>query len=410
MKYLILTFLFLFGCRAPGLPITKGHELVVVVPHNWMDSAKPYIDYKKEKGFSVTVVDMEDVKATGDIGQWGDNLRYKLISLHPDYVFLMGDVSVIPTIYSCSDVSSWSKWTDQSCIYSDFLLSVADDNLTVLFPVGRLMAKEPSEIDNYLFKAKNYDNFFGRAAGAYLINDRAYEANDFSILGLEKKLQTAGIVTAVQVLNTDKDKPSINNLTEATYTSLHSAVSNDVGFIMYYGHGSSWGWGYHWNLLWPYLTFEESKPIPLVYAMACETALGAPNPPWYPYYDSLGIYRNFSGVDHVSSEDLGTIGSLQFHEPYDVISDSIAHHFTSTEKGGAMVYIGETVVTHAEANFNNAFYDELIKAAKNGVETIGDIWYNTIENMLREPTSKDVHPVFFQFVGDPSTSFPKIVE
>lgn len=417
MRYLVIIVLLLIGCNSTPLPAPLikipapliKKKLAIVIPHEWMEQVTPYVEYKKELGFNVSIVDVDEIKTRGDFGQWGFNLRNKLISLEPDYVFLVGDTSVVPTIYSCGDVSSWSDWTEQSCIYSDFYLSLADDNLTVLFPVGRLLAKKPIEVNNYLFKAKKYNSLFGSAKGAYLINDRAYDDTDATVLSYSKRLYNSGIMTLVEVLNS-KDDVALNSLNKATYMSLQSAVNNNAGFIMYYGHGSSWGWGYYGNLLWPYLSFEESKPVPLVYAMACETALSAPNAPWYPYYDSLGNYKDFSNVKYVNAMDIGTVSSLQFHEPIDVISDNIARHFTSTGRGGAMVYIGETVVTHAALNFNDIFYEHLIKAAKNGVETIGDIWYNTIKNMPSESKEKDVHPQFFQFVGDPTVFYPKITE
>lgn len=400
----------LTACQPPnGLPVPK--KLVIVAPQAWRAYVDPYVDHKSQLGFNVQVMDIETVETTGGLADWGNNLRKALIAARPDYVFLVGDVSVIPTIFTCADTSSWSTFTDEACTYSDLWLQVADDQKTVLFSLGRLMAKDPVEISNYLVKAINYDSQFGKPLGAYLINDRDYDPTDSTVRGYGNLLMSNGIPVHVDTLNT-ADVPTNNGLTEATYQTVQNAVNDDVSFIMYFGHGSGWGWGYEWNILWPYLTFANAKPVPLVYAMACETAIGAPNPPWYSYYDSTGFYKNFSTWDintqgAITEQQLGTISSLQFHQPYEVVSDSIARHFTSTLPAGAMVYIGETVVTHAEYHFNDEFYTQLINGYNTGTLAIGDIWLNTIRNMLNEPESDDVHPIFFQFVGDPSTSFPK---
>jgi len=385
-------------CRAPDLP----SKLVIVVPEAWRTNVDKYIDLKTSKGFYVDVLTVEDVEKTGESSTWGDNLRKALINKKPDYVFLVGDMSVIPTIFKCSDTSSWSTWTDIACIYSDYWLTQSDDG-TPQFPLGRLLAKDTSEIDNYYAKLVNYETIYGTPSGAYLLNDRDYDSSDGIVVGYANQLQAVGVKTTVETLNT-ADHPEVNDgIVEATYNSVELAVDDTALFMLYFGHGSSWGWGYRWNILWPWLIFTNNKPVPFVYSMACETALSGPNPPWYPYYDSNGNYKNFSNWNPAISgpikpSDLGTVNSLQPEKV--IVSNSIARTFTSVNTAGAMVYIGEIVVTSAENNLNNDLLANLTKAYQSGKMTIGDIWFGAIK-----ANSPGSHPEFFQMVGDPSTGF-----
>jgi hypothetical protein len=396
-----LVLLTLFGCRSQPIPITrdKSGKLVIVTPAAWRSDIDKYIDLKTSKGFNVSVITVENIEKTGDSSTWGENLHAALVAAKPDYVFLVGDTSVIPTIFKCSDVSSWSTWTSIACIYSDYYLTLSSEGKP-LFSLGRLLTNNTQEIDNYYTKLVNYETIYGKPSGAYMLNDRDY-TDDNTVIGYADRLRAIGIKTQVETLNSAYHNAN-NGIVEATYDSVELAVDDTALFMFYLGHGSSWGWGYRWNILWPWLTFNNVKPVPFVYSMACETALSAPNPPWYPYYDSAGNYKNFSAWDSnvsgpIKPSDLGSVSSLQ---PSDVLSNSIAHTFTSTTTAGAMVYIGETVVTHAEYDLNNNLLTNVSKAYTSGTMNVGDIWLETVS-----ANGIDMHPEFFQMVGDPSTGF-----
>ena len=407
MKIVTLFVLLVTGCAAEIDIYNYVKKLVIVAPADWRQEVGVYAEYKAAEGLDVQIINVESVTSYGTLDTYGENLRQALLRAHPDYVFLIGDISLIPTIYRCIDVSSWTDFSKLSCLYSDFWLSVGNDNQTSQFAVGRLLAKDRTEIINYYQKALNYTSIYGTPSGAYLINDRAYHDTEASINSYGQIIKDVGVNVSIGVLNsTTGYGPSAP---EATYQTLYSAFNNTASFVMFLGHGGAQTWGYQWNLMYEKINFTNTKPVPLVLAVACETALSAPNVPWTDYYDSTGKLKSFSGPNStpnstITADMMGSISSLQFHQPADVIPDNMGRHFTSINTGGSMVYIGDTVITHESFNLTSMFFQNLQLAYKEKLR-IGDVWFRTTKNLLGRAPEDDVNPTLYQFVGDPSTGF-----
>jgi hypothetical protein len=227
---------------------------------------------------------------------------------------------------------------------------------------------------------------------AYLINDREYQINDGEQLKHANRLRDVGFDAKLDVVNLAKNPYLDDDAGEATEATVSAAVDQDVDLISYYGHGAAAGWGYLLNILTDDVHFHAGSVIPLTFSMACETARNAPNPPWYPYLDSDGVYEAITAPPFVPADEIPQPSNTQ---PALLMNGSMASRFTSEEAGGAMVYIGETVVTSAEPNLLSGFYDAVVNAYIEPT-TIGDIWARVEGNGT---------PEYWQFVGDPSTWF-----
>jgi hypothetical protein len=396
----------------PTAAKARGNSLVLVGALAWQNTIQQYATYRSAQGYEVQTLYIETIINNSLPGSSGEALRDVLNLLSPDYVFLIGDVSIVPTIYTCSDTSQSSTYTDKACIYSDYMLSVV--NNVSMFPVGRIQASTENELANYLTKAIKYDVALSLNAfsGAYLLSDRVYDPTDEMIIWLANLLSTDDVSTEVNVIEADDVKSAApDNYASATYATFNATLKSNVSFIQYYGHGGNVGWGYDATLTYTWIDLVNEVPIPLVYAMACETAIEAPNPPYYPYYDSNGELKNYGWWNAAITGNLtaAMVGTPAEIQPHNVLTDNMGRHMTSADPGGAMVYIGETDIEPEEETFNSEFYASLAQAYYYGNETIGDIWFNATANMLNAAAinGADVHPEFFQFDGDPTVAFPK---
>lgn len=360
---------------APGSYNAHGRKLVIVAPSGWQSALTGYIQSKRDDGFVVATLNAEAEQTA---------LAADLTRLHPDFVFLVGDQSLIPTVFQCTDISSWSPAYARGCTYSDSWLGD--------FIVGRLLTHDYNQLTNYVLMAAAYR---ARASShrAYLVSDRIYESDDFTALDVSRRLGYAGVVSKLDVVNLNADPFIEDGAGEADGNTVAAAIDQGVDFIGYYGHGSAPGWGYLVNINRLGVTPALGAVIPLVFAMACETARAAPNPPWYPYIDADGYYESvFPGPPLVPADQIPDPASVQ---PWPVLNNTIAGRLTSELGAGAMVYIGETVVTGAETNLLDAVVDGVAAAYKTPT-TIGDIWARA---------APKGHPDIWQIVGDPSTFF-----
>jgi hypothetical protein len=419
-KYIGLLVL-LIGCgptiglnpeQARPNTIVDHKKLVLVGANSWGKTIEAYAAYKTAVGYDVQVLYIDNITTGTHPSQFGTELSSALMELKPDYVFLIGDVSIIPTIYACSDISSWSTWSDEACIYSDYMLTLAGNNdPSSVFALGRLMASTEGEFSNYFDKVQVYDQAFPNFSGAYVISDRVYDPTD-NILGfIMDTLGTINVNATAGVIEANAAAPNNDAEANATYSTLQDAFNSGVSFVQYYGHGGAQQLGYYRNdaLQNNGLSLSNAIPIPLVFAMACQTAFQAPNVPYYIYYDDNGNKIDYTRWNATINGPItkAMIGNVATIQKTDVLTDNIARHITSAGHDGAMVYIGETVITSNDSVFLTNFMLALVNAYNSGNETIGDVWLATTRNHDGTSASQDVHPEYFQFVGDPTTAFPK---
>lgn len=371
----------LAGCSAtPTIKTYNAHgaHLTIVVPTAWKGSLTGYIANKRDDGFVVDVLNAEDEAMPGV-------LHDDLVKAKSDYVFLVGDFSIIPTVYDCERIA-WSTVFGKSCTYSDSYLT---DGAGV---VGRLVTSFQGDLDTYVLKAEAYRGHTP-SRRVYLINDRFADADDATQLGVQTSLKQAGIDAKLDAVNMDVNPTLRDDASEAEPADLDYAVDQEDDLIAYYGHGSSEYWGYLGNLWRGNLTPAVGSIVPVAFAMGCETARSAPNAPWYPYYDKSNNLVNLATNMFWAFEAIPDPNPIQ---PEAVNDPSWGKRFTSDLPSGSMVYIGETVVTGGEPALLSAWYENFIAAYKGEPQTVGSMW---------KSAAKWGHPEIWQFVGDPSTWF-----
>lgn len=369
--------------------------LLVVAPRDWKEPLEPYLALKKAAGLAPQFLEVESVM-TGSAKDWGANLRQVIAERKPDYVFLVGDTTKVPVLFDVTEIA-WSPYTKINCLPTDALYAapegtvLSDPKLKGLSAaVGRLQANNVHDVLNYVHKAVEYHKPAPARGAALLLNDRGYDANDLLFSRFSPMLK--GVEKKHGVVNGGKTP-------DATPADLAAAMNANAPIVLFTGHGTAQMWGSDGFALHR-LRFTNARPIPLVLALACETALGAPNIPWYPYYTADQRYRDFTQWDPkkkgaITREHLGDVNSIQAS----TITENYSRRFTSMCRGGAMVYIGQTIVTHANYEFLQHVLEQLSAAyeSKQPVR-IGDIWRSAFAKV-----SPAARPWFFQLVGDPST-------
>lgn len=381
---------------------TAEPRLLVVAPRDWKGSLDPYLELKRSQGLAPEFLDVERAM-TGNPRDWGTNLRKFIAAKKPDYVFLVGDATKIPVIYDFNEID-WSPWTKTCGLYSDAFYAIpegttpSDPKLKGLTAaVGRLQAGNAWDVENYVAKAQQYHTQKAKRGRAFLLNDRAYDSTDGFLTHYAPML--AGIETDGWVVNSDPKAKS--PFREATPKDLRAALEAGAPAVFYVGHGTAQMWG-SGSLALRNVELSNAMPVPLVFAMACETAIGAPNIPWYPYNTEDQMYHDFTRYDskkngQITRKMVGDVHSLQCST---TTTENYSRRFTSQDRFGSMVYVGETIVTAADYDLLTSWLKQLSEAFKaNDLSVrIGDIWRKTFATA--DPKKR---PYFYQFVGDPST-------
>lgn len=344
-----------------------ARTLAVVSPPAWDADLAPYVAAKRAEGFRVTLVAPDDTLY---------DLVAHLATLAPDYVFLVGDQSFIPTYYDCEPIS-WSPSYGRGCTYSDAPLAPGA-------VVGRLLTPDEAGVRRYVARAAAYSARLSVPSSAYLVADLAYPGS-LGVVSSDRDLLGGGAVAVV-----GKGDVLVPTATDAT---LAAAVARGDA-VGYYGHGDADGWGYALELPARGMNFPAgASPAPAVLAVGCETARAAPNPPWYAYLSASGVVTRIPPSPFVPAASIPDPATLQ---PESLLNDSVAARFTSDQDGGAMTYLGETVVT-GDDSATETFYAGLL-ASRTHAATVGDVW-RVVRSSLR-------HPEFWQFTGDPTTWLP----
>lgn len=383
----------------PALALPKNdHKLVVVAPSKWNSVLKPYVDFKVNNGFFVELLNVDYItNQIGDNKEWANQLKAKLMDLSPNYVFLVGDGSTVPIMYQCSDIE-WSASTSISCISDDYQYTTK--NGVPQFALGRLLTSNIVDVANYVNKVIAFESKRIYKKSIYLLNDREYDQSDRTVIGYSNMLVPGNADTTIEVLNSFTKANTDDDFKEAGPQGVSKAFNDENTVVMYYGHGETDCWGYYCNVQYDLLTLNPNVIVPFVYVNACQTAVSAPNVPWYPFYDSNGYLKNFAKWDvnasgKINASETGTPGTIQPNSPTDIYSKSIGMKLTNSSNG-AMVYIGYTVITSPQFALNEALVKNTALALDNPNMKIGDIWFNS----CRVATGCDI----FNVVGDPSSS------
>lgn len=233
--------------NAPSTLSTATHNanLVIISYKDWMTQANDWADYRRSQGFSVEVVNIEDVFDEFNYGVV-DSLAIRSFlkfaktnwQTAPGYALLIGDATYDPKNYTGFGNFNFvpSKLVDS--IYGeitsdDTLADFNDDGLAEL-AIGRIPARSSSDVTQLLNKTKVFEQTSATAFSRGLIFASDFKPEDWDFVGTSNRLR--------DLLPAGTTSIMVNRLEADAKTKLLNELNNGRYFINYAGHGSSGAW------------------------------------------------------------------------------------------------------------------------------------------------------------------------
>lgn len=309
------------GAITKGDAYTLLKNYVIIVPENLKKGINKLVSWKRQKGYNVTAISVEEILkipqySIGNNSRCFDkesSIREWLKSFYtakgPFFCLIIGDYntsapirkfktttlsltdkndnSYIPGDAYFSDlVSNWSFSKDSSGLYS---CDIANSELSLTIPIGRLLCSTVNEIENYTDKLILYELFPGRGDDSYLGNGFIFQQVDAHSTWHSKSLFDA--LTNVDVTHLkDNNSESMSNLKPLGKDVI--ASMNKKGLLSWQGHG---------------------EPI----SIECATIKNKENKwPWNRYILAQSSYSKFhdrysadtmNGLDNMDNEDFPAI-------------------------------------------------------------------------------------------------------
>ncbi len=449
------------------LAIALGLGLLIIAPGEFHPALEDFVAWKRAQGLDARLVPLEDVLRGDGTGgadggaeraAWDDPEKVKRAIAAAEkewgarYVLLVGDADRFPIRYMLLDRScepafdvafypsdlyyadlyrrdgSFDDWNaSREGYHAAYFGEVHGEhhkeppiNFDAIdyrpdVAVGRWPASTADEVARIARKTI-------RAERATLAGETRARALLVSTPGLPGTVETLEDVAAslpagwIDERRYFEGNPAGRKTRPPTRDEVRGAWAEGVALVAYDGHGSADGWHECFALADARtLAAEAPERLPVVLAMACDTAQVAALPPYSSYVDATG------------REHAGTNAGEVFREPPPAPSpyQPGAHNLTSLGErllregeGGAAVYIGCTTGGQPCANALLRGFGEALGAAGDEPRA-GDLWaaavayYHGAERLEELVPTESWYPasIFFQgmkyiFLGDPSLRMP----
>ena len=232
--------------NTPSSLSTTTHDgrLVIISHKNWLTQANAWADYRRADGFTVEVVDVEDIYDEFNYGVLSvkpisDFLRYAKLNWQtpPSYVLLMGDATYDPRNYTGVGDFNFvpAKLVDTTYTETGSDDGISDFNNDGLaeIPIGRLAVRSGAEITHILGKVTNFEQTVGQAfsRGAFCASDQP-DGYDFAAL-CERILNE---------LPASINKTYVNRLEPNSHTAVLNNLNSGKYLVNYSGHGHTTVW------------------------------------------------------------------------------------------------------------------------------------------------------------------------
>jgi PKD repeat protein len=341
------------------LTIGEYGDVLVISTDRDEDAIQPYIDWKREKGYNVSM----EVVATGT------NVKTLIQNAYDAnnnllYVQLVGDWADIK-----SDASGGSPMDPQlGCV-------VGSDEVADI-TIGRISSNSPSDVTVQIDKIINYEKNPEAGAGWY---SAAIGIASDQGPGDDGELDKEHVQN---IWDNKLDPFTYNDFSpiydpSANISMVNTAVNNGASIINYCGHGSPTSWGTTGFSNSNVSTLTNGDKLPVIFSVACNNG--------------------------------------NFQDP----GDCFAEAWLKKENGGAVMFLGATISQpwqppmRGEDYFNDILiggYDYSAYPQQNGISTteqrttIGTIVFNGFALMTAESgTSDDWETVkTWTIFGDPS--------
>ena len=310
----------------------KRARYLILTKREYRDELNELAEWKESKGLRVEFAYVGS--GVGDhveadrvaIDEYIENY-YKKNHYHGVYALLVGDIGCIPSGRSDHQIAG-PDWGNAD---SDHIYEVIGDALFPTVYVGRLSVDSAEELTIQLNKILNYEKnpTFGLWPKKALL--AANSQNDNGNYGVDPSFPSkyAFAVNSIASYGGYTDAPSFNVLhagaanvgdARAINQNVIDAINDEVGHVLYRGHGGSTSWVSGWdgssNLGDSFDQNDELQSLsndafPIVYSIACQN---------------------------------GRINQ----------SDSIAENWMSMEEGGAVAHFGASINSATTENHERA--------------------------------------------------------
>lgn len=341
-------------------------DFLIVTHNSLLEAAQEYADYKSSKGYKPFVITTEEIYNQFYYGVHHPlaikNFARYLLSIstkRPEYLLLLGkglemprnalQQDLVPTFgYPASDAALTSQ--------------IVDNTLAPAFATGRIPAKTPQQVRDYLEKLKSYDSqqdslyrkTIIHAAGGKTSSENQSFRNYLNSLASIASKEPFG----AKILNYNKNvtDPISENLTE----KILKESNQGIGLLTFLGHGS---------------------------ALATE------------------IY--FGNLDHLNNQNKLPFYLINGCSTGNAFADaSLGENYIMTKNKGAIGWIGtssEGVASYL-SNFSRILYENIFKTnyGKSAALNIS----NTIRTFQNPSDALNAaHARQYIYLGDPSISF-----
>ena len=326
-------------------------HMIVIAPQSYMSALEPWINWKTQKGFYMTVVPKETAGSNYNaIRTYVQNLYNTGVNqgATPTFLVLVGDVAQIPNTTG----SSTSKVTDL------YYGSVDNDYFPDMF-YSRMSAENTTQLTAIINKILQYEQ--------YTMPDPTYLNNVTLIAGWDSYWTSrVGAPTinyaTTYYYNTAHGFTQVNShVNQSQYTNCYNSLSTGIGFVNYTAHGD--------NNMWyqPQLTNSGVNQLTNTnkyflamgncclsgnfgYSSACfgEAMIRAenkgaysyigscPNTYWYEdYYFGVGATNVFSQTPTLANTATGVYDGIWMDDTYHTVS--------------SIVFLGNLAVCYAHA-------------------------------------------------------------
>jgi hypothetical protein len=253
---------------------SEGADVILLTPASFKSAALALKSQHETAGLSVALVDIEDIYDGFSFGDKRPAVIKEFVARTlsswnriPKWLVLMGDASIDPRNYlGFGDLDFMPSWMVDTryleTASDDWFADINNDGIPEL-AVGRLPVRNPGEADALVGKLDAYrkQSRSDWMKGILLVADQD-DAGAFK--GASETIRTdIGSQWPTQTIYRDQlDVPSAR-------TQLFAAISDGVGLVNYFGHGSVDLW--HGNLLTgaDAATLTNGSMLPVVLSMTC---------------------------------------------------------------------------------------------------------------------------------------------
>lgn len=243
--------------------VTETGPMLVLCYKSFMTAMQPFIDWKKQSGMKIQMVDAATAGTTPDaIKAYIGNAYH---TKHIAFVLLVGDAPQVPTMKLTSGPS------DNGYTYQD-----GDDRYPDLL-IGRFSAETEADVKTQVNRSVNYEKNFAstkawRLKGIGIASDQGPGDNNEYDWQHERHIRAMLMgykYTAVSELYDGTHSGGVDKAGNPTDQDLATEINNGAGIINYTGHGSSTSFGTTGFNNADVQALTNYDKLPFIFSVAC---------------------------------------------------------------------------------------------------------------------------------------------